>query len=201
MSRSRLLGIAVLALMLGGCSWIGGEPSEAELAAERLRQPPDVLSSAQQDERAAPDTATPSDGVTTEPSRTVDPASLLGMVDGEPVLDLGLPLEAGWAIVGRALDRSGFALLDSDREGNRHRIRYDSGVAGEVSADAGEDKGFLSALTFWRDEPAVGLAEYEVIITERGKGTRVRVETVEQVPAPRGAAQQVLAVLAEQLKP
>ncbi len=197
-SRSTVL--FALLLLVAGCSWIGSEPTEAELAAEQLRQPPDVLSDAQQREPNRDQVSPSADRVVSESPEAADPLSLLSVVDGAPVLDLGLPFDAGWAVVGRALERSGFALLSSDREASTHRIRYDSSVAGEVAVDE-NNGGFLSGLDFWRSEPEAGLQEFDVLVVERGKGARVTVETTSGEAAPRGAAQQVLAVLAEQLKP
>jgi len=198
----RVAILFMLGFLFTGCSWIGGEPTEAELAAEQLRQPPDVLSDGLQMQTAGSDAAVESDSAVSETvtADSTDPLSLLGLVDGEPVLDLGLPLDAAWAIVGRALDRSGFALLASDRDSRSHRIRYDSSVAGEVAVEE-ENGGFLSGLDFWSSEPELGLEEFEVQVAERGKGSRVSVLSASGDPAPRGAAQQVLGVLAEQLKP
>ncbi len=190
----------VLALSLVGCSWIGSEPTEAELAAEQLRQPPDVLTDAERREPNQQEARVSSDRIVSETAQADDPISQLSRVDGAPVLDLGLPLDAAWAVVGRALERSGFALLSSDRENSTHRIRYDSSVAGEVMVDE-ENEGFLAGLDFWRSEPEAGLQEFHVVVEERGKGTRVTIETLSGEAAPPGAAQQVLAVLAEQLKP
>lgn len=202
MSKLSLATLLALSLLMVGCSWIGGEPTEAELAAEQLRQPPNVLADAQQREQTSRSQVSAADRVVTEPgdADSEDPISLLAMVDGESVLDLGLPLDAAWAVVGRALERSGFALLSSDREARTHRIRYDSSVAGEVAVDE-DNGGFLSGLDFWRSAPEVGLQEFDVLVVERGKGSRVTIETTSGEAAPRGAAQQVLAVLAEQLKP
>lgn len=199
-AMSRSIVLFVLLVLLAGCSWIGDEPTEAELAAEQLRQPPDVLSDARQQTPNRDQGSASADRVVSESAQADDPLSLLSVIDGAPVLDLGLPIDAAWAVVGRALERSGFALLGSDREASTHRIRYDSSVAGEVVVDE-DNGGFLSGLNFWRSEPEAGLQEFDVLVVERGKGARVTVETTSGEPAPRGAAQQVLAVLAEQLKP
>ncbi len=204
LTPSMRLWIAVLALTLTSCSWIGDEPTEAERAAAELRSPPDVLTQA--NARRLAENSEPADGndrIVTEPARTssTNPESLLVMVDGAPALDLGLPIEASWAIVGRALERSGFALLASERDAGSHRIRYDSSVAGEIVDEGDSNRGVLSGLNFFRDEPELGLTEFAIIVTERGKGSRVQLQTLAGEPAPRGAAQQVLTVLAEQLKP
>ena len=168
------------ALLLTGCGLLGGEPDEAEQAAERLRQPPDVLADARRSGLSSTD-------------------ATLESVDGQPVLDLGLPFNAAWAVVGRAVDRVGFELLGSDRDAGTHRIRYDGSVGSEVEAAEGE--GLLSSLAFWRDRPDEALQTYEVAVAERGKGARVTVQDPDGNPVARGAARQVLSVLSEQLKP
>ncbi|MEX0386669.1 outer membrane protein assembly factor BamC [Spiribacter onubensis] len=202
----RHLAAMSLAALLAGCSWMGGEPTEEERIAERLAQPPDVLSDAQL--RAAPtqsgdDAVVARDGVEIVGTQIeTDPESALSYVDGRPVLDLGLPLEAGWAIVGRALDRTGFELVSSDRAEHIHLIRYDSSIADdEVSRGDGDGDGMLSSLAFWRDEPESAPRDYRIAVVERGKGSRVSVQMSDGEPAARGASRQVLAVLAEQLKP
>ena len=199
-SRRWPTGLALIGLVavLGGCSWIGGGPTEAERLAERLRTPPDVLSAATAEARdenlteAIDQPSTTTTGTDGQPD-----ASRLTETGSFVALDLGLPRQPAWAVVGRALERSGFSLIDSDESGHTHRIRYDSGVAPVVAADGG----LFDGLAFWRSEPDPGVVTYQVRIDERGKGSRVQVETEDGDPAPRGAARQVLAVLAEQLKP
>jgi uncharacterized lipoprotein len=196
---SRGLALIGLAALLGGCSWIGGEPTEAERLAERLRTPPDVLSVATAEARDEAMTGTvdrPSTAATGA-DRPAD-ASQLTVTGSVVALDLGLPRQPAWAVVGRALERSGFSLIDSDESAYTHRIRYDSGVAPAVTPESG---GMLDGLAFWRSEPEPGVETYQVQVGARGKGARVQVATEAGDPAPRGAARQVLAVLAEQLKP
>ena len=200
-SRRWPTGLALIGLvaLLGGCSWIGGGPTEAERLAERLRTPPDVLSAAIAEARdedmteAIDRPSTAATGADGQPD-----ASRLTETGSFVALDLGLPRQPAWAVVGRALERSGFSLIDSDESAHTHRIRYDSGVAPVIAADSG---GLFDGLAFWRSEPDPGVVTYQVRIDERGKGSRVQVKTDNGDPAPRGAARQVLAVLAEQLKP
>ena len=195
-----------LAALLAGCSWVGGEPTEEERLAERLAQPPDVLSDAQvrtSSSQRGDEAVVERDGVEIVGTRIeTDPESALSDVDGRPVLDLGLPLEAGWAIVGRALDRIGFERVSSDRAAHIHLIRYDSAIVDdEATRDDEDGDGMLASLAFWRDDPESAPRDYRIAVVERGKGSRVSVQTPEGEPAARGASRQVLAVLAEQLKP
>ena len=199
----RAIAAILLAVLLAGCSWVGGGPDEAERAAARLAEPPDVLA----DAMARPaggggGDAAEQRGDAVEVVRSAamsDPAAELSRVDGMPVLDLGLPPNAGWAVVGRALERSGFELVGSDRRESMHMIRYDSGLAGE--AEPAEADGLFASLAFWREEARSAPSDFRVVVVERGKGTRVSLQTSAGEPAPRGASRQVLGVLAEQLKP
>ncbi|RZU99048.1 outer membrane protein assembly factor BamC [Spiribacter vilamensis] len=188
------LAIALGTLLLTGCGLLSSEPDEAEQAAERLRQPPDVLA----DVRLRGSGSTDAGGQSDQGAGSAGEAAL-GSVDGQPVLDLGLPFNAAWAVVGRAVDRVGFELLDSDRDAGTHQIRYDGSVASEVETAEGE--GVLSSLAFWRDRPDEALQTYEVAVAERGKGARVTVQDPDGNPAAAGAARQVLSVLSEQLRP
>lgn len=214
----RRLFFVGLALTLTGCGLIGGESTEAERQAERLRTPPDVLS----DQRSSAETAAQTESAADEDTASVDDAgsraaladaepadrggeSYLRSVDGTVVLDLGLPPDAGWAILGRALDRSGFALVESDDEAGTHLIRYDTnaviGIEDDEAEASDDDRSVLERLAFWRDEPAADVQRFQLRVDERGRGSRVSVETPAGDPAPRRAARQVLAVVAEQLKP
>jgi outer membrane protein assembly factor BamC len=194
----RRIMAGLLALALTGCGLMSGPPDEAERRAEALRQPPDVLADARPaagDGSAGADARADADGrEAATPER-----SAVRTLDGQPVLDLGLPLNAAWAVTGRAIDRVGFELLGSDRDRYTHRIRYDGSVASEVENEG--DAGLLDSLAFWREKPEGSLQPYEVVVAERGTGARVTVQDDSGNPAAPGAARQVLAVLAEQLKP
>jgi len=193
---------------LAGCGWFGADPDPAKLAAEQLRQPPNVLERpANERVSSADENAASADQIISSSSQSsIDASRYLQTLDGDIVLDLGLPPNPAWAVSGRALERSGFALLSSDQQALSHTIRYDAGVVLGADIDEEDDSGWLpnvsaSDLAFWRSEPEADLTQYQVVISERGKGSRVRLRTPDGAPTRRAAARQVLAVLAEQLKP
>ena len=200
--------VAGLGVILAGCGWFGGDPDPAKLAAEQLRQPPNVLERpANERVSSADENAASADQIISSSSQSsIDASRYLQTLDGDIVLDLGLPPNPAWAVSGRALERSGFALLSSDQQALSHTIRYDAGVVLGADIDEEDDSGWLpnvsaSDLAFWRSEPEADLTQYQVVISERGKGSRVRLRTPDGAPTRRAAARQVLAVLAEQLKP
>ncbi len=187
---------------LTGCSWLGGGPSAEKIAAEQLRTPPNVLANSAPDgvEAGSGDSSRERVVVESSGGTRADPESFLTMVNGEIGLDVGLPPQAAWAIVGRAMERGGFAQVQANANQLTHLIRYDSGVAPANAAEA-EAKGWLSGLAFWRDEPLPDVQEYRLEVVERGKGARITVHWADGTAAPAQAARPVLAVLAEQLKP
>ena len=211
-ARIKALAALSLAFLLAGCGalGLGGEPSEAEQRAERLRTPPDVLAAQEppriepQDEAAAPEAVAEPDSAPAVTRR--DPEDYLQVVDGQVVLDTGLPVNAAWAVLGRSLERAGFALLDSDRDALTHRIRYNPAAVVGASPEEFEqgeapDGGRLSGLAFWRSEPPPPVQTLVLQVEESGPGARFSLRRPDGEPAPSSAARQVLQVVAEQIKP
>lgn len=172
MSRLRIgVTVALFAGLLSACG--GGRslsPEEQQIRA--LLSPPDLLG------QTAP---------TTSEERTSrrDGALELTAANGQVGLDLGVPPDAGWAIVGRAMIRSGFAIVESEADAGTHIIRYSAAAA--ESADTTVEQ-FVLRVT----ERSIG---------ERGVGSRVTLETRAGTPPPASVTRQVLGVLAEQLRP
>ncbi|MDR9454343.1 MAG: hypothetical protein RI514_01420 [Spiribacter sp.] len=187
-----------------GCSWIGAEPTEAERTAERLRTPPNLL-----EENRERDDRERANASVSEPDTQAgrDPASYLTTYNDQVALNTGLPADAGWAILGRALDRSGFALIESDDSARTHGIRYDTNAVIGLDDDANDaapvtdERGVFERLAFWRSAPEAGVQRYQLRVSARDNGSRIVVEQLSGDPAPDRAARQVLVVVAEQLKP
>ena len=154
-----LLFVAGLLTACGG----GRDLSPEQQAVQALLTPPNLLGDR--------------DRSRAEPS---DSAGSAGPVDVSQGLSLGVPPDAGWAIVGRAMIRSGFAIVESDADAATHLIRY-----------AGSEDGVERFILRVTDRP----------IGERGVGSRVVVENEDGSAPPEPVARQILGVLAEQLRP
>lgn len=200
MSRQVAAGFALLAtaLLLGGCSvpFIGGD-DEGPSEAERLVQPPNVLDAGRGDDDAGGAQAPTEDRIRVEAVEELDPASLLDQADGMPVLDLGLPPEIAWRVAGRALERSGFAIEDRDEGERSYTLLYDA-----AAEQPEEEEGFFASLAFWRDDPVPPVGRYRLQVEPRGDDSRLRLLAGDRDgDAPPAVSRQVLAVLAERLRP
>lgn len=189
MKTARIAGvILVVAGLVTACG--GRELSPEEQSVQQLIRPPSLLE------------ASPSATTTSR-----DGAAAISQVEGRPSLEVGVPPDAGWAIVGRAMIRSGFAIVESDANAGTHLIRYSTAVDEGERAEGGS-AGLFSRLAFWSGEDAPDttverfvLRVIERPVGERGLGSRVLVETEAGTLPPEPVARQILGVLAEQLRP
>jgi outer membrane protein assembly factor BamC len=98
-----------------------------------------------------------------------------------------------WRRTGLALDRTGFAVEDRDRSAGVFFVRYD---------DPGkrEKKGMLSRMAFWKGgDGADGAKTYQIRVEGDGQETRVRVYDEAGQRDTSATAEQILALLQEQL--
>lgn len=154
--------VLILAGVLSACGG-GRELTPEQQAQQALLTPPNLLG----DRNGASNQASDAD---------ID----FEQIDVSQGLSLGVPPDAGWAIVGRALIRSGFAIVESDADASTHLIRY-------AESEDGVGR-FILRVT---DRP----------IGERGVGSQVVVENEDGSAPPAPVARQILGVLAEQLRP
>ncbi|MGD9951671.1 MAG: outer membrane protein assembly factor BamC [Burkholderiales bacterium] len=125
-------------------------------------------------------------------------AELITGAGGETRLEVREPFDRAWRRVGLALDRVGFTVEDRDRQNGVYFVRY---VDPEVEAQAGEDKGLLSRLAFWRDDKvAVKAEQYRVTVVAGGESSGVVVQDRKGEPERSGTAKRILSLLHEQLK-
>jgi outer membrane protein assembly factor BamC len=123
-------------------------------------------------------------------------AELTTGAGGEPRLEVREPFDRAWRRVGLALDRVGFTVEDRDRQKGVYFVRY-----ADPEAEAGEKKGLLSRLAFWRDDkPEVKAEQYRVAVVGGDDSSRVLVQDRQGEPERSGTAKRILSLLHEQLK-
>ncbi len=132
-----------------------------------------------------------------------EPVAALG-TDGEgrPVIRVRAGFPQAWRLMGIALDRAGFTVLDRDRSAGVYFVRYADPHGGEGKGDeARRRRGFLSRLAFWRrDERAPEAVTYQIRITGAQEHSVVRVADVKGMPLGSEAATRILRLLERQLR-
>jgi len=132
-----------------------------------------------------------------------EPAAALG-TDGEgrPVIRVRAGFPQAWRLVGIALDRAGFTVLDRDRSAGVYFVRYADPHGEEGKAEeARRRRGFLSRLAFWRrDRRAPEAVTYQIRVTGAQDRSVVRVADVKGVPLGSEAATRILRLLERQLR-
>lgn len=136
-------------------------------------------------EGGAVSSATSSGSVTTARSRLEEGGNVL-VIDDE--------LRNAWRLVGVALDRSGFAVEDRDMSQGVYYVRYDD------SSKEGHKKGFFSKMAFWRDDKVDTVTQYQVRLTANGKETRVQVLDKAGNRDNSPTAQNILALVKDQMR-
>lgn len=137
-------------------------------------------------------------GATQEQSKkqiAVAPAKLssqVGTQNGQPVVRIDEGFDRAWRRVGLALDRTGFTVEDRDRTQGVYFVRY---VA--PSADK-KEAGFLAKL--FSSEADKPVLKYRITVKSTGDTTIVSVLNATGGPAAAADAQNIVKVLAEDLK-
>ena len=91
-----------------------------------------------------------------------------------------------WRLVGLALDGSNFVVEDQDRAQGLYVVEYSDPL------DDGKEKGFLSRLAFWKNDPPPQGIRYQVRLAGRGPQTLVVVHNAEGQPDNSRTAQLIL---------
>ncbi len=143
---------------------------------------------------------TPQAVAATEVKQTkVDPrATLAKGPNGEPVLMLKDDFDRSWRRVGLSLDRLGFSVVDRNRESGTYYVRYIT-----PPAPSKDESSFLDKLAFWKSKDAQNgntTGDYRVNLSTKDNQTQVIVLNPDGKPAKTEAAQQMLAVLQEDLR-
>jgi outer membrane protein assembly factor BamC len=109
------------------------------------------------------------------------------------VVELGEGFDRAWRRVGLSLDRTGFTVEDRDRNKGIYFVRYL--VANAQPADAG----FFKKLFGGSAKEAAAL-KYQISVRSSGDKTTVSVFDAEGMPEISETAQNIIKVLADDLK-
>lgn len=170
-------------------------PTDPELEAEMLsrlmvylgaseRQAEAQLASVQEQNSQPADSAT-------EPSSQPRQARLT-TVEGQRALIINEDYSRAWRLVGLALDSNNFLVENQDRSQGQYVVEYRDPL------DDGTEKGFLSSLAFWQDEPPPPQGvRYQVRLAGQGPQTVVVVQNTAGQPDESPTAMRILETLSQ----
>jgi outer membrane protein assembly factor BamC len=104
------------------------------------------------------------------------------------------PYRQAWRQIGLALDRSGFAVEDRNREDGVFYVRYD-----DPNRQERKKKGLGSRLSFWKKKD-LGVEQYQVRLTEEQGKTRVTIHDANGQPDTSPTAQKILGLLKDEMR-
>jgi outer membrane protein assembly factor BamC len=111
--------------------------------------------------------------------------------DGRSTLTLFEDFASAWRRTGVALDRTGFAVEDRDRDQGVYFVRY-------IDPDRdSERRGLLSRLTRRTEDPQI---QYQIKLTAQGENTDISIRSEAGEPDQSRTAERILALLHEQLQ-
>ena len=168
-------------------------PPEPDLEAEMLGRLMLFLGRGDAPAAASAGVAAAGDGASEPRARLVDDA------EGGKYIRLNEEFSRAWRLVGRALDRGGFTVIDLDRSRGLFLVRY---IDSDESAS--EERSWLSRLAFWSSSEDTGPpedVEFRIVLESGGEArTRVVVQDEEGGRDASGSADRLLTVLAEHLE-
>jgi outer membrane protein assembly factor BamC len=135
--------------------------------------------------------ATQTTGSATEPSPQPRQARLT-TVEGQRALVIEEDYSRAWRLVGLALDSNNFLVENQDRAQGQYVVEYRDPL------DDGTEKGFLSSLAFWKDDPPPPRGvRYQVRLAGQGPQTVVVVQNAAGQPDTSPTAMRILETLSE----
>jgi len=131
-------------------------------------------------------------------SSTPDRARLEKTVDGSAKLLIDDPFDRAWRRVGLALDRSGFTVVDRDRQNGVYFVRYSDPDAQMQKKD--KDESWIQKLMFWKKDDKEKVENYRIKIAEAQQQSVVSVQDTNGSPDKSQTSERILALLKDQLK-
>ncbi len=121
------------------------------------------------------------------------PSARIATVNGAPALQLDEGFDRAWRRVGLALDRTGFTVEDRDRSSGVYFVRYVAPTSGN------KKEGFFSKI-FGGSKDAVPPLQYRIAVRSDGGASTVTVQNASGAPESSANAQNIVRVLADDLK-
>ena len=131
-------------------------------------------------------------------SSTPDRARLEKTGDGSAKLLIDDPFDRAWRRVGLALDRSGFTVVDRDRQNGVYFVRYSDPDAQMQKKD--KDESWIQKLMFWKKDDKEKVENYRIKIAEAQQQSVVSVQDTNGSPNKSQTSERILALLKDQLK-
>lgn len=155
-------------------------PADPELETEFLRRLMVKLGVSEQQSKA----------IAAAPVQTPRSAQL-SSIDGVPALQMHEGFDRTWRRIGLALDRTGFTVEDRDRSQGVYFVRY-------VAPGTDKQESFFSKLL--GGKAATPPIKYRVVVRSTGEASTVSVLNANGAPETSVDAQNILRVLADDLK-
>ncbi len=123
----------------------------------------------------------------------------VGATSGAASLTLNEGFDQAWRRVGLALDRTGFTVEDRNRAEGRYFVRY---VPTQVAASEDKPKEGFFARWFGNSKKTTEIApvRYQITVKRQGSQSLVGVLNAQGETEATGSAQQILALIASDLK-
>jgi outer membrane protein assembly factor BamC len=99
-----------------------------------------------------------------------------------------------WRLVGLALDRASFTVVDRNRSKGIYYVKYSD------PDRTNKDSGILSKLKFWSDKKPGEEESYQVTLLDENESVRVVVNNANAEPETSSTGERILKLLYEQLK-
>jgi outer membrane protein assembly factor BamC len=157
-------------------------PADTELETEFLRRLMVKLGVSEAQAKAAAETA------------PVQAVARVTTVNNVPVVQIADGFDRAWRRVGLSLDRTGFTVEDRDRTQGVYFVRYVPAQATDAAKP-----GFFGRL-FGSSAPEATPAKYRVVVRSSGESTTVTVLDAQGQPDSSANAQNILQLLASDLK-
>lgn len=157
-------------------------PADSELETEFLRRLMVKLGVSEVQAKAAAETA------------PVQAAARVTTVNNVPVVQMDDGFDRAWRRVGLSLDRTGFTVEDRDRTQGIYFVRYVPALATDAAKP-----GFFGRL-FGGSAAEATPAQYRVVVRSSGESTTVSVLDAQGQPEASANAQNILQLLANDLK-